>query len=145
MHAGDCLLGVYLIDFIADLAVFLRNGKDPQRFEGFQGIIWFWMKHANAKGNIVTGVDNRQDSEGCKEGPLGKALYGKRDRHGSLLGQDNMAKIADNARVARESPEISNCDAFLSMITNETNGRIPSETESGCPVLWLKLYFSPTP
>lgn len=56
VNASNGLLGILLIDLVAGLVAFFRNGKHARRREGLQRIARLRMNHARAKPEIIGAI-----------------------------------------------------------------------------------------
>lgn len=64
MDAHSGLLRLHLIEGVLGFAAFFSDGQDAKGGDGFEGIVGFWMQHADADGNVVSDVkEGRRQNE----------------------------------------------------------------------------------
>lgn len=89
MKASNSLLGVLLIDFVAGLVAFFRDGKHARGRERLQRIGRFRMNHPHAKPEIVAAIDERESGHDDHKNASGESAGGDQGDSSLLAVQCN--------------------------------------------------------
>lgn len=82
VRAGNCLLGILLINFVTGLVAFFRNGQDARAGERFQRISRLRMNHSHAKPQRVADVgEQHRYDDGLRESRYKSLKFLRRNRY----------------------------------------------------------------